>query len=234
MAAPARADVSAGAGTGAPPGGLWGWVEERFGIGEGLRRALRKPVPKHARHWSFCLGGITFFAFVVEVVTGILLAFYYKPTPEGAYDSVLFIMNRVRFGWLIRSVHAWAATLMIVAIFGHMIRVFVTGSYKPPRELNWVVGMVLLALTLTFGFTGYLLPWDQRAYWATVVGTESGKSLPAIGPAILQLLRGGAEVTDLTLTRFYAVHVLLLPVITVVLLVAHFLMIRRQGISGPL
>ncbi|MBI4539566.1 MAG: cytochrome b N-terminal domain-containing protein [Gemmatimonadetes bacterium] len=213
---------------------LWTWLDERFEIGDSLKRALRKPVGRHARQWSYCLGGITFFAFLVQVVTGILLAFYYKPTPEHAYESVLFIMNRVPFGWLIRSLHVWAANLMIVAIIGHTIRVFVTGSYKPPRELNWVVGMALFALTLGFGFTGYLLPWDQRAYWATVVGTESGKSVPLVGSAILQLLRSGAEVTDLTLTRFYAIHVLLLPAIVVVLLVLHFVMIRRQGISGPL
>lgn len=215
-------------------GGVWAWLEERLGIGEGLRRALRKPVPKHARHWSFCLGGITFFAFLVQVVTGILLALYYKPTPDAAYDSVLFIMNRVRFGWLIRSVHVWAANIMIIALIGHMIRVFVTGSYKPPRELNWVVGMLLFVLTLGFGFTGYLLPWDQRAYWATVVGTESAKAVPLVGSVLLELLRGGPEVSDLTLTRFYAIHVLVLPVVMVVLLVLHFLMIRRQGISGPL
>lgn len=220
--------------TGTAPGGLWGWLDERFGLAEGLKRALRKPVPRHARTWSYCLGGLTFFAFIVQVVTGILLALYYKPTPESAYDSVLFVMNRVPFGWLIRSMHVWSAHLMIVALFGHMIRVLVTGSYKPPRELNWVAGMLLLVVTLGFGFTGYLLPWDQRAFWATVVGTESANSVPLIGPPLLYLLRGGPEVTDLTLTRFYAIHVLVLPAVMVVLLLLHFVMIRRQGISGPL
>lgn len=210
------------------------WLEERFELSELLETFLRKPVPRHARAWWFCLGGITFFLFFIQVVTGILLAIYYRPTPDEAYASVLMIMNDVSFGWLIRSMHAWAANLMILFVFLHMLRVFITGAYKPPRELNWVVGVFLLMITLAFGFTGYLLPWDQVAYWATTVGTEIVGGIPVVGKPLLVLLRGGEEITGLTLSRFFAIHVLVLPVIIVVLLAAHFAMVRRQGISGPL
>jgi cytochrome b6 len=180
------------------------------------------------------LGGITFALFMVQGVTGILLSLYYKPTPEGAYESILFIMNNVRFGWLIRSIHSWAATLMIAFCVGHMLRVFITASYKNPRELNWVAGIVLLLLTLAFGFTGYLLPWDQKALWGSTVGSEILGVVPLVGGWLLGLLRAGQEITGLTLTRFYGIHMLVLPLLTFVFLGAHFVIIRRQGISGPL
>jgi quinol-cytochrome oxidoreductase complex cytochrome b subunit len=210
------------------------WFDERFDVRVPLEAFLKKPVPKHAIKWYFCLGGITFALFLIQGVTGILLSLYYKPTPEGAYESILFIMNNVRFGWLIRSIHSWAATLMIAFCVAHMLRVFITGSYKKPRELNWVAGVILLLLTLGFGFTGYLLPWDQKALWGSTVGSEILGIVPLIGGWLLGLLRGGLEITGLTLTRFYGIHMLVLPLLTFIFLGAHFVIIRRQGISGPL
>ena len=210
------------------------WLDERFDVRIPLEAFLKKPVPKHAIRWYFCLGGITFALFLFQGVTGILLSLYYKPTPEGAYESILFIMNNVRFGWLIRSIHSWSSTLMIAFCVAHMMRVFITGSYKNPRELNWVAGVVLLLLTLAFGFTGYLLPWDQKALWGSTVGSEILGVVPFVGQWLLGLLRGGADITGLTLVRFYGGHILVLPAISIVFLLLHFIVIRRQGISGPL
>jgi quinol-cytochrome oxidoreductase complex cytochrome b subunit len=210
------------------------WFDERFDVRIPLEAFLKKPVPKHAIRWYFCLGGITFALFLIQGVTGILLSLYYRPTPGEAYESILFIMNNVRFGWLIRSIHSWSATLMIAFCLAHMLRVFFTGSYKRPRELNWVAGMFLLLLTLAFGFTGYLLPWDQKALWGSTVGSEILGIIPGIGPWLLGLLRGGADITGLTLTRFYGIHMLVLPVLVFIFLAVHFVIIRRQGISGPL
>ncbi len=210
------------------------WVDSRYEISEPLSKILRKPVPKYALHWWYCLGGITAFLFVVQGITGIMLAFYYKPTPETAYASIQFIETQVRFGAGVRAIHHWAANGMIVMCIAHMLRVFITGAYKPPRELNWVSGVLLLVLTLAFGFTGYLLPWDQRAFWATTVGTEIAGSIPIIGELALVFLRVGWDVGALTLSRFYALHVLILPLATVFLMGMHFLMVRRQGIAKPL
>lgn len=210
------------------------WVDERYEISEPLSKILKKPVPKYALHWWYCLGGITAFLFVVQGITGIMLAFYYKPTPEAAYESIRFIETQVHFGAGIRTIHHWAANGMIVMCIAHMLRVFITGAYKPPRELNWISGVLLLVLTLTFGFTGYLLPWDQRAFWATTVGTEIAGSIPIIGDLALVFLRVGWDVSALTLSRFYGLHVIVLPLATVLLMGMHFLMIRRQGIARPL
>jgi quinol-cytochrome oxidoreductase complex cytochrome b subunit len=210
------------------------WLDERFDVRIPLEAFLKKPVPKHAIRWYFCLGGITFALFVIQGVTGILLSLYYRPTPDQAYESILFIMNNVRFGWLIRSIHSWSSTLMIAFCVAHMLRVFITGSYKNPRELNWVAGVILLLLTLAFGFTGYLLPWDQKALWGSTVGSEILGIVPVIGNWLLGLLRGGLEITGLTLTRFYGIHMLVLPVLAFIFLAVHFVIIRRQGISGPL
>ena len=210
------------------------WFDERFDVRIPLEAFLKKPVPNHAIRWFYCLGGITFALFMIQGVTGILLSLYYRPTTDQAYESILFIMNNVRFGWLIRSIHSWSSTLMIAMCVAHMLRVYITGSFKKPRELNWVAGVVLLLLTLAFGFTGYLLPWDQTALWGSTVGSEILGVIPGIGGALLGLLRGGLEITGLTLTRFYGIHMLVLPVLTFLFLAAHFIIIRRQGISGPL
>lgn len=210
------------------------WVDERYQVSASLAKVLSKPVPKYALHWWYCLGGITAFLFVVQGATGILLAFYYQPTPETAYASIQYIESQVHFGAAIRAIHHWAANGMILMCVAHMLRVFIMGAFKPPRELNWVSGVFLLILTLAFGFTGYLLPWDQRAYWATTVGSEIAGSLPVIGNLALVFLRVGWDVSAQTLSRFYALHIIALPLLTVTMMGAHFLMVRRQGVARPL
>jgi hypothetical protein len=210
------------------------WVDERYQISEPLSKILKKPVPKFALHWWYCLGGITAFLFVVQGITGIMLAFYYKPTAADAYASIQFIENEVRFGSAIRAIHAWSANGMIVMCIAHMLRVFIMGAYKRPRELNWVSGVVLLILTLAFGFTGYLLPWDQRAFWATTVGTQIAGAVPAVGDLALVFLRVGWNVSDATLGRFYALHIIVIPLATVAFMLAHFIMVRRLGVKKPL
>ena len=210
------------------------WVDDRYQIAEPLSKVLAKPVPRFALKWYYCLGGITAFLFVVQAVTGIMLAFYYKPTPEAAFASIQYIETQVHFGAAFRAIHAWSANGMIVVCIAHMLRVFIMGAYKRPRELNWVSGVLLLILTLAFGFTGYLLPWDQRAFWATTVGTEIAGAIPVIGNLALVFLRVGWEVTGATLSRFYALHVIGIPIMTLGFMLTHFLMIRRQGIMKPL
>jgi hypothetical protein len=210
------------------------WVDERYQISEPLSKILKKPVPKYALHWWYCLGGITAFLFVVQGLTGIMLAFYYKPTAAGAYASIQFIENEVRFGSAIRAIHSWAANGMIVMCVAHMLRVFIMGAYKRPRELNWVSGVLLLILTLAFGFTGYLLPWDQRAFWATTVGTQIAGVIPAIGNLALVFLRVGWNVSEATLGRFYALHIIVIPLATVAFMLVHFMMVRRLGVKKPL
>jgi len=210
------------------------WFDQRYEVSDGLTKVLKKPVPLYAVRWFYCLGGITAFLFITQAVTGIMLAFYYKPTPESAFASIQFIEEQVRFGAAIRAVHHWAANGMIVMCIAHMLRVFVMGAFKNPRELNWVSGVVLLILTLAFGFTGYLLPWDQRAFWATTVGTEIAGSIPVIGNLALVFLRVGWDVSGETLSRFYALHVIALPIFTLGLMGVHFLMVRRLGIARPL
>ena len=216
---------------------LWGFVygplDERLEIRKALEKALRKPVPAHV-NWTFCFGGVTFLLFIVLAITGVLLLMYYRPTTADAYASVVQITNEVPFGWLIRGLHFWAANLMIIMVFLHMLRVYFYGAYKPPRDLNWVAGFFLLMITLAFGFTGYLLPWNQVSYWATAVGTEIPAAFPVIGDTLKFLTRGGPDVSQLTLTRFFAIHVVVLPAVTAFLLAAHFAIVRRQGISGPL
>ena len=210
------------------------WVDERYKISPILSDVANKPVHSYARWWWYCLGGITALLFVIQATTGIMLAFYYKPTAAEAYASIQIIENQVYFGAAIRAIHHWSANGMIVMAVAHMIRVFIMGAYKAPRELNWISGVILLILTLAFGFTGYLLPWDQRAFWASTVGTEIAGSVPAVGNLVLIFLRDGWGVTEATLGRFYGLHVLVVPIITVAFMGAHFLMIRRLGVKRPL
>jgi cytochrome b len=210
------------------------WVDDRYLIKDPLSKILSKPVPRFALKWYYCLGGITAFLFVVQGITGIMLAFYYKPTPEAAYASIQYIESEVAFGAAFRSIHHWAANAMIVMCTAHMLRVFIMGAYKKPRELNWISGVVLLLLTLVFGFTGYLLPWDQRAFWASTVGSEIAGAIPIIGNLALIFLRVGWDVTGSTLSRFYALHIIAVPLLTVGFMIAHFFMIRRQGVMKPL
>jgi len=210
------------------------WIDERYQIVEPIRGVLKKPVELFSTRWWYCLGGITFVLFLIQGVTGTLLAFYYKPTPDEAYASIQFIETQVRFGAAIRAIHHWSANAMVVMVVAHLLRVFITGAFKPPRELNWISGVILFVMTLGFGFTGYLLPWDQRAFWATTVGSEIAGGIPWIGDLSLIFLRGGWDVSAVTLSRFYAVHILILPIIILAFLGVHFLMIRRQGIARPL
>ena len=210
------------------------WVDERYKLKDMLSKALNKPVPNWATRWWYCLGGITAFLFVIQAVTGIMLAFYYQPTPEQAYASIQHIESNVLFGASIRAIHHWAANGMIIMCVAHMLRVFILGAFKPPREMNWMSGVILLIVTLGFGFTGYLLPWDQRAYWATTVGTEIAGGIPDIGQLILVFLRVGWGITEATLSRFYALHVIVLPILVLTMMGAHFMMIRRQGLKEPL
>jgi hypothetical protein len=213
---------------------LGGWLDERYNLREPLAKVLNKPVPGYALRWFYCLGGITAFLFIVQATTGIMLAFYYQPTPDAAYASIQYIEQQVRFGASIRTIHSWAANGMILVCTAHMLRVFIMGAFKKPRELHWVSGVVLMLVTLAFGFTGYLLPWDQRAFWATTVGTEIASAIPVIGNLALVFLRVGWDVTAQTLSRFYALHVIILPVVTLVMMGMHFLMIRRTGVARPL
>ncbi|WP_208925193.1 cytochrome b N-terminal domain-containing protein [Desulfitobacterium hafniense] len=199
-----------------------------------LKEIAEHPVPKHARNFIFCFGGIAFLLFLVQVVTGIVLAFYYSPTMEGAYQSVMFINNEVFMGKALRSVHNIAANLMLIMVVLHFLRVVFTGAYKPPRQFNWVIGVLLLLLVIMFCFTGYLLPMDQVGYWAAIIGTKILGSIPIVGDQLLLLGQAGSKVTDYTLIRFFIIHIVILPVITIGFLIAHFLMIRKQGISGPL
>lgn len=210
------------------------YLDDRFQLTDFLKPILSKPVPDWQRRWWYCLGGLTFFFFIVQGVTGIMLAFYYKPTPAEAFASIQFIESEVLLGSGIRMIHHWSANGMIVLACAHMLRVFIMGAYKPPRELNWVSGVMLFTMTLAFGFTGYLLPWDQRAYWATTVGTEIAGSIPVIGDLALVFLRAGWNITSLTLSRFYALHILVLPLVTLTFMGLHFVMVRKQGLMKPL
>ena len=207
------------------------FFDTRLRVGPLLSALLHVRIPIEAR--PYYLGGITLFLFGVQVVTGTLLALYYQPTPEAAYDSVKYITSVVDFGWLIRSVHHWGATLMIICVVLHLLRVFLHGAYKYPREFIWIAGAGLLLATIGFGFTGYLLPWDQRAFWATTVGTEIAGSVPVIGDGLLGLLRGGADVTAATLSRFFGMHVLVLPLGLGALLLAHLTIVHQLGLANP-
>ena len=184
--------------------------------------------------YSLGLGLISLYLFLILTVTGVLLMFYYVPSTEKAYDIMKDLQYVVSAGLVIRNMHRWAAHLMVLFVLLHMCRVFYTGAYKRPREFNWVIGVGLFLLTLGLSFTGYLLPWDQRAYWATKVGTDIAGSVPFIGHFLLVSLRGGDQISAATLGRFYDLHILVLPAIIIVLLAGHFWMIRRHGISGRL
>jgi quinol-cytochrome oxidoreductase complex cytochrome b subunit len=214
---------------------IYKWLDDRFKLRELLPPIVKHPAPEEViSNPLYCLGGTAFLCFIILVITGIFLAMYYKPTPVEAYKSVETIMTTVPMGSLVRSVHHWAANTMIAAVMLHMIRIYFMGAYKKPRELNWVVGIFLLLTVTTFGFSGYLLPWDQLSFWATKIGTGIAGSMPIIGGYISLLLMGGNDIGAETITRFFAIHVLILPMAIAVLLGMHFLMVRIQGISGRL
>ncbi|MFQ5852719.1 MAG: cytochrome bc complex cytochrome b subunit [Candidatus Binatia bacterium] len=223
--------------TGSPDkrhGKFWMWLDERVGLAEMEKLAMKKEVPVHRHTVWYYLGGMTLFLFLIQVCTGILLLLYYRPSAEEAYESIQFLMTEVEFGWLIRSIHSWAANLMIFILFIHMFSVLLLKAYRPPREVTWLSGIGLLGISLAFGFTGYLLPWNELSYFATTVGTEIAGVLPLVGPFLLELLRGGAAVTGATLTRFYGVHVAVLPVLSILLLGLHLFLVQKHGMSVPL
>lgn len=216
-----------------PQGGLIGWLEERIDL-SGLRQFIaKKTVPVHRHSIWYYFGGMALFLLMVQVVTGILLLLYYRPTAEAAFESVQFIITKVQFGWLIRNVHGWAANLMIGVLFIHMFSAMLMKAYRKPRELTWVTGTILLSFCLGFGFTGYLLPWNELAFFATKVGTEIVTELPLVGHWLLLYLRGGEEVTGATLTRLFGFHVAMLPMATFIVLAIHLLLVQKQGMSRP-
>jgi menaquinol-cytochrome c reductase cytochrome b subunit len=209
-----------------------GWLDERSGASPFLRAMLLRKIPK-GTNWYYTLGSATLFAFLSQAVTGVFLAMYYEPDPSRAYSSASHITNDVFLGEFVRGMHKWGATVMIILIFLHMARTFVFGAYKYPRELNWIIGVALLILTMAMGFTGYLLPFDQRSLWATVVGVNINASGPFIGPYLADFLRGGAEFGATTLSRFYAIHMLLIPGLIIALIGAHLYLVVKLGTSAP-
>ena len=217
----------------APLARVRNWLDERFGWDELLAPLRHKTVPIHRYSYWYFLGGITLFLFGVQVCTGILLLLYYRPSANEAFESVQYLMTQVQFGWLVRSVHSWAANLMIFTAFLHMFSVVFLRAYRKPRELTWVSGMLLLFLAMGFGFSGYLLPWNTLAFFATKVGTDIAGQVPFVGHRLMIFLRGGEEVTGATLSRFFGFHVAVLPGLTTLLLAIHLLLIQRFGISVP-
>jgi quinol-cytochrome oxidoreductase complex cytochrome b subunit len=210
-----------------------GWLDERFGWAELTKPLRKKTVPMHRLSYWYFLGGITLFLFVIQVCTGILLLLYYRASANEAFESVQYITTQVQFGWLVRSIHSWSANLMILTAFAHMFSVLFLKAYRKPRELTWITGAVLLFLAMGFGFSGYLLPWNTLAFFATKVGTEVAGQVPIVGKWIVIFLRGGEDVTGATLTRFFGFHVAVLPGITTLLLGIHILLVQRFGISVP-
>lgn len=213
--------------------GIYRWVDERVPLSALVAAARHKEVPKHRFTPLYFFGGMTLFFFLVQVVTGILLMLYYRPSADEAYESVEFIMTTVPFGWLIRSVHSWSANLMIFFACVHLASVFFLKAYRPPREVTWVSGAFLLFLSLGFGFSGYLLPWNELSFFATKVGTDIAGVVPVIGQPLLRFLRGGDHVTGGTLSRFYGWHVAILPAITTLFLALHLFLVQVQGMSVP-
>jgi len=212
---------------------LWRLLDERFELAPVVEFITHKEVPQHRHSWAYYLGGLTLFFFGIQVATGILLLLYYRPTAEAAFESVQFIVTRVPFGWLIRSIHSWSANLMILSAFAHMFSVYLLGAYAKPREATWWTGVALLGLALGFGFSGYLLPWNELSFFATRIGTDIVSKVPVIGAWLLKFLRGGEEVTGATLTRFFGFHVAVLPMITGALIGLHLAFIQRQGMHVP-
>jgi cytochrome b6 len=218
------------------PGLLWrlrAFFEERAGLGVLAELARHKRVPQHRRSFWYYLGGMTLFLFGVQVGTGILLLLYYRPSAGEAFESVQFIMTRVPFGWLVRSIHSWSANLLVLVAFVHMFSVLFLRAYRRPRELTWLSGALLLFLMLAFGFSGYLLPWNTLAFFATQVGSQVAGAVPVVGHFMLRLLRGGDQVTGGTLTRFYGMHVAVLPAIATLLVGAHLALVQKHGMSIP-
>jgi quinol-cytochrome oxidoreductase complex cytochrome b subunit len=207
------------------------WLEVRLGWRSVWSAIFLRKVP-HV-NWLYTLGSATLFVVALQLVTGILLTLYYVPTPDHAYNSVIYITTQVPAGWFVRGLHHWGASAMVILTVLHMLRVFFYGAYKFPREVTWLTGVVLLLVAVGFGFTGYLLPWDQKAYWATTVGTRIAAVAPVVGPWIMRIMRGGEELSAVTLARFFGVHVWVLPGALLTLLLVHMYLVIKIGISAP-
>lgn len=206
------------------------WLDDRISWRQVWNAIFLRKIPKV--NWLYTLGSASLFVAVNQMFTGILLTLYYVPTPDHAYDSVQFITTQVPAGWLIRGLHHWGASAMVVLVILHMLRVILFGAYKYPREVTWFSGVFLLIIVIAFGFTGYLLPWDQRAFWATTVGTRIAGTPPYIGDTILRIVRGGEELTAVTLARFFGVHVWVLPAVLLILTGIHMYLVIKIGISA--
>jgi ubiquinol-cytochrome c reductase cytochrome b subunit len=211
---------------------MYEWLDKRLNLRSVEKTLLDEPIPGGAS-WIYVFGSATLFLFVLQAITGMFLAVYYAPTPDHAYDSVRFIESEVTFGAFVRGLHHWGASGMVVAIGLHMLQTFLYGAYKPPRELMWMVGVVLFLIVLAFAFTGYLLPWDQTAYWATQVGINMVGTVPFVGDFLVKVLRGGETLGAVTLSRFFAVHVLFLPALIITGIAVHMFILRRVGPAGP-
>ncbi len=210
------------------------WLDERFGLSGITGFLTKKVVPIHRHTIWYYTGSAILLFFAIQVITGFMLILYYKPTLEMANQSVARIMTEVPLGWIIRSVHSWAASFMIAFVFIHLLSIWITKAYRSPRELTWVSGVFLLLISLFFGFTGYLLPWDDLSFSATKVGTDIPRAIPVVGGWVTKLLRGGEDVTGDTLTRFFGIHVCMLPIFLFILLAVHIYLVQKQGMSLPL
>lgn len=210
---------------------LFQWMDERLGLSTIWKTVFSRAVPK--TNWFYTFGSASMVLALLQGFTGMLLTIYYVPSPDKAYDSIQYIMNEVAFGWLIRGMHHWGATLLVIMVFLHMLKSYFVGAYKYPREITWLTGGVLLLLVLVMGFSGYLLPWNQKAYWATTVGTNIAGAPPIIGPLLLRIMRGGQEIGAVTLARFYGLHIWWIPIAVLGLIGAHLYLVIRIGITAP-
>ncbi|MBI5091809.1 MAG: cytochrome b N-terminal domain-containing protein [Candidatus Hydrogenedentes bacterium] len=212
--------------------GVYGWIDERLDLTAITEFACAKEVPEHKHSFWYYWGGISLFLFLTQLVSGVLLLLYFRPGAD-SYDSVRQITYDIDFGWLIRSAHSWSANLMVLAIFIHMFSVFFMKAYRKPREFGWWSGLVLAGLTLVFGFSGYLLPMDDLAFFATKVGLEIPRTIPVVGPFLVSLIQGGDSVSDVTIQRFFALHVVVLPLIFIGVLAFHLWLVQKHGNALP-
>jgi quinol-cytochrome oxidoreductase complex cytochrome b subunit len=210
---------------------IFDWIDSYINIKKPHKRFFKRVLPQKLSFFH-CFGGIAFTFYLTSAISGLLLSIHYIPSEAEAYASIVHIQSDVSLGWLIRSAHKWSSTLFIVFILLHTLKVFISRSYRTPRELNWITGTATLLIAFSSGFTGYLLPWDQKAYWATEVGTAMAGTIPAIGEYLLLAIRGGSDITGLTLIRFYSIHALWLTLAMIISLWVHFHIIKRSGISG--
>lgn len=213
---------------------IFDWLNDRYKIDGFLHFTKKKTVPVHKGSIWYYFGGISLFLFGIQLLTGILLLLYYRVGPDASFESVKYILTQVKFGWLLRAVHAWSANLMVLAVIIHLVSVYFQRSYRAPRELSWVTGTFLFFLSMAFGFSGYLLPWNELAFFATKVGTDSTGSVPIIGDFLLTLMRGGSDVTGITLSRFFGLHISILPPVFTIILAFHLMFVQTQGMSEPI